>query len=254
MEAGVSAGAVLIPAPSPLGSHQLVLPEPQGAARAPVGLHAPTLIDAAALAQTAIDNTTLLGGETLRGTVSLEAGPWRLGLSQLGELQATLANHQLNLVALGSSHPHTHVAAAALGIASHWPHQGPAKAEASEQASPGQDAAALLVHRGTLRSGDHLQTEGTVLLLGDVNPGARISAGGHVLVWGRLRGIAHAGCNGDTEARIVALQLRPLQLRIAGAVARGPEGTPPAGLAEEARIVAGAIQIDPAPPAWPLNG
>jgi len=112
----------------------------------------------------------------------------------------------------------------------------------------------LVVHQGTLRSGDHLQVEGTVLLLGDVNPGARISAGGHVLVWGRLRGIAHAGCHGDNTARIVALQLRPLQLRIATAVARGPEGLPPEGLAEEARIVNGAIQIDPAQPSWPLSG
>jgi septum site-determining protein MinC len=112
----------------------------------------------------------------------------------------------------------------------------------------------MLVHRGTLRSGDHLQADGTVLLLGDVNPGARISAGGHVLVWGRLRGIAHAGCTGNGDARIVALQLRPLQLRIAAAVARGPEGSPPTGLAEEARIVDGAIQIDPAQPTWPLSG
>jgi septum site-determining protein MinC len=108
------------------------------------------------------------------------------------------------------------------------------------------------VHRGTLRSGDHLQVEGSVLLLGDVNPGARISAGGHVLVWGRLRGMAHAGCGGDSNARIVALQLRPLQLRIADAVARGPEDRPPAGLAEEALLVDGTIRIDPASPGWPL--
>jgi septum site-determining protein MinC len=109
-------------------------------------------------------------------------------------------------------------------------------------------ASDLLVHRGTLRSGDHLQAEGSVLLLGDVNPGARISAAGHVLVWGRLRGVAHAGVTGDRQARIVALQLRPLQLRIADAVARGPEDLPPPGLAEEARLVDGEIRIDPAPP------
>jgi septum site-determining protein MinC len=120
--------------------------------------------------------------------------------------------------------------------------------------SPAKPDSDLQVHRGTLRSGDHLETSGSVLLLGDVNPGARISAAGHVLVWGRLRGVAHAGCQGDNFARIVALQLRPLQLRIAGAVARGPEGAPPAGFAEEARIVAGAIQIDPAQPVWPLSG
>ena len=52
----------------------------------------------------------------------------------------------------------------------------------------------------------------------------------------------------------MALQLRPLQLRIATTVARGPDGSPPAGLAEEAKIVNGAIQIDPAQPGWPLSG
>ncbi len=57
--------------------------------------------------------------------------------------------------------------------------------------------------------------EGSLLVLGDVNPGARVSAGGDVRVWGRLRGVAHAGSGGDQRARIVALQLRPLQLRIA---------------------------------------
>jgi septum site-determining protein MinC len=109
-----------------------------------------------------------------------------------------------------------------------------------------------MIHRGTLRSGDHLEAEGTVLVLGDVNPGARVSAGGHVLVWGRLRGVAHAGCRGEQRARIVALQLRPLQLRIASAVARGPEDAPPEGLAEQASLVEGEIiRIDPAEPSWP---
>jgi septum site-determining protein MinC len=89
-------------------------------------------------------------------------------------------------------------------------------------------------------------------VLGDVNPGARISAGGHVLVWGRLRGTAHAGRHGDEEALIVALQMRPLQLRIADVVARGPEEVPPPGLAEEARVEGGTIRIDPARATWPL--
>lgn len=91
-----------------------------------------------------------------------------------------------------------------------------------------------------------------MLVLGDVNPGARVSAGGHVLVWGRLRGIAHAGSGGDASARIVALQLRPLQLRIADAVARGPEDSPPPGMVEQASLVDGMIRLDPAPPIWPL--
>jgi septum site-determining protein MinC len=160
-------------------------------------------------------------------------------------LQELLAPLQLELVRLLSRNPETLVAAAALGLQteSGWPR--PPRTMAS---GAGGSAADLLVHRGTLRSGDHLQAEGSVLLLGDVNPGARISAAGHVLVWGRLRGVAHAGVTGDRQARIVALQLRPLQLRIADAVARGPEDLPPPGLAEEARLVDGEIRIDPAPP------
>ena len=87
-------------------------------------------------------------------------------------------------------------------------------------------------------------------MLGDVNPGARVSAGGDVRVWGRLRGIAHAGQAGNSAARIVALHLRP-QLRIADAVARGPEDLPPAGFSEEALLLDGAIAIRPAEPLWP---
>ena len=248
-------GAVFTADRSGQGAHRLVLPAPQGEAALPT----PAPGGAADLVRRAVDSAALLADGSLQGAVVLDARSWRLGLSQLSEIQATLASRQLQLVALASSHPHTHVAAAGLGLESHWPHptcdrNSSATDDGASDAPASNREAALLVHQGTLRSGDHLQAEGTVLLLGDVNPGARISAGGHVLVWGRLRGIAHAGCTGNSEARIVALQLRPLQLRIAAAVARGPEGLPPAGLAEEARIVDGAIQIDPAQPTWPLSG
>ena len=234
MELEPAQGALLVADQSGRGSHRLVLPP---SCQTPLP----------ALVQQAIDSGALLGDGPIEGQVLLEAGAWRLGLSQLGELQRTLAGRGLELVKICCSQPHTHVAAAGLGILSQWPN-------AAAPASPAKPDPDLQVHRGTLRSGDHLETSASVLLLGDVNPGARISAAGHVLVWGRLRGIAHAGCQGDNSARIVALQLRPLQLRIAGAVARGPEGSPPAGFAEEARIVAGAIQIDPAQPIWPLSG
>jgi len=226
--------ALLVADESGRGSHRLVLP---ASCQTPL----------TALVQQAVDSCALLANRPIEGQVLLEAGAWRIGLSQLGELQRTLNGRGLELVTICSSQPHTHVAAAGLGILSQWPNS-------TAPASPAKPDSDLQVHQGTLRSGDHLETSGSVLLLGDVNPGARISAAGHVLVWGRLRGVAHAGCQGDNFARIVALQLRPLQLRIAGAVARGPEGAPPAGFAEEARIVAGAIQIDPAQPVWPLSG
>ena len=234
MELEPARGALLVADESGRGSHRLVLP---ASCQTPL----------TALVQQAVDSCALLASGPIEGQLLLEAGAWRIGLSQLGELQRTLNGRGLELVTICSSQPHTHVAAAGLGILSQWPNS-------TAPESPAKPDSDLQVHRGTLRSGDHLETSGSVLLLGDVNPGARISAAGHVLVWGRLRGVAHAGCQGDNFARIVALQLRPLQLRIAGAVARGPEVAPPAGFAEEARIVAGAIQIDPAQPAWPLSG
>jgi len=199
-------------------------------------------------------------GPTPRGPLRLETGAWELDCEALRQLTGLLLEHGLEPVELIASCPTTLVAASALGLDSRWPAaSGQAaapggaadRAIAAAQVAATETAADLLIHRGTLRSGDHLQSEGSVLLLGDVNPGARISAGGHVLVWGRLRGVAHAGRTGDSSARIVALQLRPLQLRIAAAVARGPEDSPPEGLAEEARLENGEIRIEPASPSWP---
>jgi septum site-determining protein MinC len=205
----------------------------------------------------------LAGWAEVRGPLTLESGAWPLHTGELRELISILEPRGLTLIAVEGRCPSTLVAAAALGLPTAWSPDAPAETPAPVQ-DHGPDGGnapltapvrnpGLLVHRGTLRSGDHLQAEGSVLLLGDLNPGARISAGGHVLVWGRLRGVAHAGRRGDTSARIVALQLRPLQLRIAGAVARGPEERPPEGLAEEARLEDGEIRIEPADPLWPLN-
>ena len=100
-------------------------------------------------------------------------------------------------------------------------------------------------HQGTLRSGEYLDSPGDLLILGDVNPGAKVSAEGNIIIWGRLLGIAHAGSKGNSQARISALQLRPVQLRIAKKVARGPKEKPQLGLAEQARIDSDEIIISP---------
>jgi septum site-determining protein MinC len=228
--------AALIPAPDPHLPHVLRLPPERGAA---------TLVE---------EMRQALGdGETpgdLRGELTLLAGDWRLSRPELRAAEAMLAQRGLVLSRVCSQLPETRVAAAALGLIAEAPatSAGPPAPGGSGEANGGQT---LQVHRGTLRSGEHLQSEGSVLLLGDLNPGARISAVGDVLVWGRLRGVAHAGCRGDEGSRIVALQLRPLQLRIAGAVARGPEERPAPGLAEQALLVDGEIRIDPAEPSCP---
>jgi len=76
---------------------------------------------------------------------------------------------------------------------------------------------------GIVRSGQTLHHEGDVLLVGDVNPGGTITSTGHILILGSLRGLAHAGVDGDEDAVIAASHLRPTQLRIAGVVSRPPD-------------------------------
>ena len=100
-------------------------------------------------------------------------------------------------------------------------------------------------HQGTVRSGEYVESNGDLLILGDVNPGAMVKAEGNIMIWGRLLGTAHAGNKGNSKAKISALQLRPLQLRIATKVARGPQEKPQIGLAEQATIESESIVISP---------
>jgi septum site-determining protein MinC len=76
-----------------------------------------------------------------------------------------------------------------------------------------------LYHPSTLRGGQVLTHDGNIVVVGDVNPGAELIATGDVLVFGRLAGIAHAGAQGDVNARIYAIDLAATQLRIATFIA-----------------------------------
>ena len=100
-------------------------------------------------------------------------------------------------------------------------------------------------HEGTVRSGEYLDIPGDLLILGDVNPGAIVSAEENIIIWGRLLGIAHAGSKGNSQATISALQIRPVQLRIANIVARGPKEKLQLGIAEQAKIDSEKIVISP---------
>lgn len=84
---------------------------------------------------------------------------------------------------------------------------------------------------------------GTVIILGDLNPGSNVVAAGDILVWGRLRGFVHAGAWGNSNCRIMALQMEPTQLRIANAVARAPEKPPTQIYAEVAYVTSQGIRI-----------
>ena len=78
-------------------------------------------------------------------------------------------------------------------------------------------------HKQTVRSGQVIQSNGNVVIIGDCHPGCEIHAAGDITVWGVLGGIAHAGCKGNTKARIRALNLNAIQLRIADSYARRPD-------------------------------
>ncbi len=83
-----------------------------------------------------------------------------------------------------------------------------------------------ILHKGTLRSGERISSNGNLCIIGDVNPGAIVSAKKNIYVWGKLLGIAFAGNSGNKNASIASLYLNPLQLRIADVIAIGPKDKP----------------------------
>lgn len=85
-------------------------------------------------------------------------------------------------------------------------------------------AQGALAIRKNVRSGQKITYDGTLLIFGDVNAGAELVATGHIIVLGTLRGVAHAGCQGNKDAIVYATQLCSLQLRIADLIARAPDG------------------------------
>ncbi|WP_409301936.1 septum site-determining protein MinC [Peribacillus sp. SCS-155] len=92
-----------------------------------------------------------------------------------------------------------------------------------EEATKWKEENAITTVAKIVRSGQILQVPGDLLLIGDVNPGGTIAAGGNIYVMGVLKGIAHAGCFGNREAIIAASVMKPSQLRISDAVNRAPD-------------------------------
>ena len=102
-----------------------------------------------------------------------------------------------------------------------------------------------VLHEGTVRSGDRISSNGNLFIIGDVNPGAIVSAKKNIYVWGKLQGIAYAGEGGDKNASIASLYLKPLQLRIADVIAIGPKDKPKNYYPEIAVIDEKTISINP---------
>jgi septum site-determining protein MinC len=147
-----------------------------------------------------------------------------VGASELGKLRDALALREIGLSAVLSTSKVTRDAGANLGLGLELP--TPRSSDVQDDLEPietglvGEEA--VLIRR-TLRSGHTVRHPGHVIVVGDVNPGAEIIAGGHVVVWGRLRGVVHAGAAGDESAVVCALDLAPTQLRIAGHIGVSPD-------------------------------
>jgi septum site-determining protein MinC len=123
------------------------------------------------------------------------------------------------------------------------------QAEAQAYRLDPRDSDDTLFLRRTVRSGQAIHHASSIVILGDVNPGAEIIASGDIIVWGVLRGMVHAGYPNNENAIVCSLLLAPVQLRIAHLLSRPPDGFQVQARPEFATIKNGQIVVE----AW-LNG
>jgi len=145
---------------------------------------------------------------------------------ELTSLKALLERRGLWLAVVQSTSQTSLESALALDLRTAVPEVAHTQNTIDEDALPidpeEQGTVGVMIRR-TLRSGRTVHSRGHVLVYGDVNPGAQIIATGDIIVWGKLRGMVHAGAEGDTDAVICALDMSPNQLRIAGLIATSPK-------------------------------
>jgi septum site-determining protein MinC len=127
------------------------------------------------------------------------------------------------------------------------------RASSSDERSTSADSAlwddpdARIIY-ATLRSGQRVETEHSLIVCGDINSGAEIVAGGDIVVLGTLRGVAHAGAYDETGGGrfIFALNLAPSQLRIGMVISRGgSDGAQNRKMPEVARVDGTTIVVEP---------
>jgi len=185
--------------------------------------------------------------------IALEIGRRPMNDEQLAGLQALFDDQGLTLWAVIADDSETREKAREIGLATRLSGsatdlEGNAMATVPNGKDSGTKelpvANALFLHE-TVRSGRSVVHEGHVIILGDVNPGAQVIATGNVVVWGRLRGMVHAGAGGDSAAMICALDLNPTQLRIGDQIAVAPDDSHAASVPEQASVRDGQIVAEP---------
>ena len=154
--------------------------------------------------------------------LALDVGTLVLKAADLGKLTKEISERGLTLWAVVGESATTERSTQSFGLATRITKPGKERSSANTDHVASSEETAILVRR-TLRSGSSVQHGGHVVVIGDINPGAEIIAGGNVIVWGRLRGMVHAGAQGNEQAVVCALDLSPTQLRIAGAIALAPK-------------------------------
>jgi septum site-determining protein MinC len=163
-----------------------------------------------------------------------------MDVRQLQSIDEALSEHKLHIKRVYTSRRQTAVAAVSAGYSVE---QQSTLAHLHFPGDSGQPLADPLYVHTTLRSGIEIRHPGTVIILGDVNPGSSVVADGDVMVWGNLRGVVQAGASGNSNCLITALKMEPTQIRIADYVARAPENQPAQYYPEVAYVMGGGIRI-----------
>lgn len=176
--------------------------------------------------------------------LALDVGSQVFRVNELSDLRDTLSERGITLWAVVSESPTTEQTSQLLGLATRIAKPRPTEAQrgaVEESASP----SAQWIGR-TLRSGTRIETAGNVTVLGDVNPGAEIVAGGSVVVWGRVRGAVHAGVTGSDSAVICAMEFASSQIRIGAFNLQdaGKGGHPQKIFVQDGRLAIEAWQAD----------
>jgi septum site-determining protein MinC len=151
--------------------------------------------------------------------VNLRTGRRELSQAEIEQVIQVLNSHRVELASLETASKAAGAAAQAMGIRLALPEVSYAP-EVRVQAEEWSEGMLL---RRTVRSGQSIRHPGHVVIVGDVNPGAEVIAGGDVVVWGKLCGMVQAGALGNSDAVVCALELRPTLLRIAGHIATSPK-------------------------------
>jgi septum site-determining protein MinC len=146
----------------------------------------------------------------------VDVGERELAADEIAEMLTLMQRHGIEAEALDSSRRKTRTAIRAAGMVA-WSSQRHTVSEAVEPAEQPVIHGPSFLQR-TIRSGQVIHHSGNVTLVGDVNPGAQLVAGGSIVIFGRVRGLVHAGVAGDRNAQICALELLTPQVRIADAV------------------------------------